>query len=170
MEPLNKEARRKEFTNFLILFLVTITLVVALVFFSVQVPFRDNEKLRKEVVKFEKEKMQAERFSTSLKNAMDLMEKVNVSGDNSGMLDAEITKKVNEMYTLGGADSTVLKSLYGDVVTVMFQLQAANSRLRNASSTDQNLEALKAELNQWKMQANLYQQQNDQLRIELSRR
>jgi hypothetical protein len=170
MEPLNKETRRKGFTSFLLLFLVTIALVVALVFFSVQVPFRDNEKLRKEVVKFDKEKMQAARFSSSLKEAMDLNEKINQSGDNSGILDAEITKKVNEMYTLGGADSAELKALYGDVVTVMFQLQAANSRLRNASSTDQSLDALKSELNQWKMQANLYQQQNDQLRIELSRR
>jgi hypothetical protein len=172
MEPLNKDARRKGFTSFLLLFLITIALVVALVFFSVQVPFKDNEKLRKEVVKFDKEKMQAGRFSTSLKEAMDLMEKLNVSGDvnNSGRIDAEITKKVNEMYTLGGADSTALKALYGDVVTIMFQLQAANSRLRNANSADQSLEALRAELNQWKMQANLYQQQNDQLRIELSRR
>jgi hypothetical protein len=172
MEPLNKDARRKSFTSFLTLFLITIGLVVALVFFSVQVPFKDNEKLRKEVIKFDKEKMQAERFSLTLKETMDLMEKLSVSGDinNSGRLDAEVTKKINEMYALGGADSTVLKTLYSDVVTVMFQLQAANGRLRNASSADQDIEALRAELNQWKMQANMYQQQNDQLRIELSRR
>lgn len=49
MQPLNKNERRKTFLNFLLLFIICIALILTTIFVSIQVPFKENEQLQKEM-------------------------------------------------------------------------------------------------------------------------
>jgi uncharacterized coiled-coil DUF342 family protein len=170
MEPINNTERRKAFTSFFTLFLTTIALVVALVFFSVQVPFKDNAKLRKAIAKLDKEKIQADQFSSKLQESIDLLDGVNQSDINVLQVSSDLQIRLNELSAIGDNDSTMFKTLYNNVRTCMFKLQDATVKLKNAGNADQNIQSLNNTIAQLQQQIFMLTQQNDQLRIELSRK
>lgn len=65
MQPLNRAERSNAFFRFLLLFLITVAMVVAVVFFSTQVPWKENDKLRQTISRLKDEKTGSETFNTT---------------------------------------------------------------------------------------------------------
>jgi Type VI secretion system, TssO len=167
MQPINKEERRKAFGSFLVLFLVTMVLVALMVFFSVQVPFKENEQLRSKMEQVAKDRIQAEQFVARMNEAIGLLSEVDKSDVQSELVDTKIEKKVGEMYNMVGADSSINKTLFANVVTVMFDLQAAKKRLRATSGTDQTLATLRQDYDKCQSQLLQLQANNNYLQLQL---
>ena len=55
MEALNKKERNDAYASFLVFFLLTAALLLLAVFFAYQVPFKENERLRKQLKKYDHE-------------------------------------------------------------------------------------------------------------------
>lgn len=148
MQPVNQAERRRAFTNFLLFFIATIILILATVFFSVQVPFKQNSKLQAQVSAIESEKSLAERFANRLNETMGYFESVNKPGMQSEMLNDKITQNLSAMTSMISVDSTMFKGLYQNVITSLYEYQGAKKDLRGASSLDASVGELTSQLQQ----------------------
>jgi hypothetical protein len=148
MQPVNQAERRKAFTNFLLFFIATIVLILAAVFFSVQVPFKQNNKLQAQVSAIESEKSLAERFANKLNETMGYFESVNKPGMQSEMLNNQITQNLSSMTSMISVDSTMFKGLYQNVISTLYDFQGAKKDLRGASSLDASVGELQSKLAQ----------------------
>ena len=148
MQPVNQAERSKAFVNFLLFFIATIALILTAVFFSVQVPFKQNEKLQEQVASFENERTLAERFANKLNETLGYFESVNKPNMQPEMVNNQITQNLNAMSTMISMDSTMFKGLYQNVLTSLYDLQGAKKDLRGASTLDASVGDLEKKLNQ----------------------
>ena len=146
MQVQNSKERKKAFWNFLVFFVVTIGLVITTVFFSVQVPFKQNQKLQGEIARIEKERAQAEQFALKMNEAIGLFEKVNQNGEQTELIDANITKNLNELNSMIGKDSTELRMLYNNVIVSLYDLQASKKKARSISADDASIAEVRNQL------------------------
>jgi uncharacterized protein (UPF0333 family) len=56
MQPSNRSERNNAFLGFLLLFLITIAAIIAVMIFSIEVPCRESEQLRKKMFVMQSEK------------------------------------------------------------------------------------------------------------------
>lgn len=148
MQPVNQAERNRAFVNFLLFFIATIALILAAVFFSVQVPFKQNEKLNDVVASFEKEKTLSEDFANKLNETLGYFESVNKPNMNAEMVNNQITQNLSAMTTMINSDSTMFKGLYQNIITSLFDLQGTKKALRGASDLDASVGDLEKKLNQ----------------------
>jgi uncharacterized protein YjbI with pentapeptide repeats len=159
MEPLNQVERRKSLTNFLLFFCLTVAIIVATVFFSMEVPFKHNQQMREQMTIVEKERDFAERFSAKMGETMNLLDSVNKNEVQSPeIIDNKIKTNVGVMSEMIENDSISQKSLYKFIVNTFAELRLAKKDLRDVSGKDANLTDLQKENAQLR---NSYQQALD---------
>jgi hypothetical protein len=161
MKPLNSEERKKSFLKFLALFIITTGLIVTAVFFGVQVPFKQNDRLRKQVSGFEHQKAFTEKFDVVLSDVKSSLDTINRAGVQAELADGKISEQLKGMNAMIDADSASAKRFYQNVVQNLAELQIAKKQLRDASGKDANLsqllqqiETLKSDLNQSRTESN----------------
>jgi regulator of replication initiation timing len=161
MQPINTTERKKAFGGFLIFYLITTALIITAVCFGVQVPFKQNEKLKDQIGTFEKQKAFSESFSTEIADLKRQLDSVNRAGVQAELVDGKISEKLKRLNGMVDNDSTVDKKLYQDQVQAYVDLQFAKKQLRDASGKDANLsqylqqiEMLKSDLNQARSESN----------------
>lgn len=81
MKPLNRVERTHAFLRFLLLFLITVALIVAVVFFSIQVPWKENDQLRQRMAKMQKVADASEAFNTTVRETVDELNKFETKKD-----------------------------------------------------------------------------------------
>lgn len=152
MKPLNQAERGKAFFNFIIFFIITIAVIVTLVFFSVQIPFKENERWRNEIAQVDNERIFLQAFNVKMEDAMRLLDSMSTT-QNDPIADTRINNKLSEMATMVMNDSMSVKQLYNNVVTNLQGLQMAKQNLRNAyakgddaNETQEKMADIQAEL------------------------
>src|SRR5687767_11688280 len=100
MPPTNQDARRRSFLYFLLFFVITIGVITTTILFSFQVPFKENQKLRKEMDIAENEKAFMQSFGIKLEETMNMLDSVNLSADNAYLLDNKISRNIDAMLTM----------------------------------------------------------------------
>jgi hypothetical protein len=140
MEPLNQQDRKKAFTNFLIFFIITVVIIVAAVFFSIQVPFRQNDQLRDQMNIVEKERDFSENFSTKMLETINLLDSVNKKEVQSPeLVDSKIQLNITAMNEMIEKEPVSQKTLYRYIVNTFDELRRAKKDLRDVSGKDANL-------------------------------
>ncbi|MCW3105916.1 MAG: hypothetical protein JWQ09_422 [Segetibacter sp.] len=150
MEPLNQPQRRKAFINFLIFFTITAILIIATVFLSVQVPFKQNDQLREQMSRVEKEKDFTEVFLNKMNATNNLLDSLDKKDGNVDLIDGKIKEKLTDMDAMIEKDSLAVKDLYQNIVANLSQIHAAKKELRDATSKDASLGDLKQQISQLK--------------------
>jgi lipopolysaccharide biosynthesis regulator YciM len=160
MKPLNTEERRKSFSAFLAFFIVTVAVIVLAVYFGVQVPARQNERLKEQVAHFQRENAFADVFSDKLTETKLLLDSVNKNGVQATLIDGQIGENVKRLNAMVDADSSANKSLYHNMVQSLVDLQIAKQGLREASSKDANLASTTQEITELRMKNAQLETQN----------
>ena len=161
MEPLNIAERRTAFVNFLIFFLLTVALIITAVFFSVQVPLKENEQFRKEIDKVERERELNDAFASKMVETLNKLDSVNLTQQKTVSLDVSITNNLNKMLSMITSDSISSKILYQSVVEGFSKLQEAKQLLRNCSNADASASELQQKIRDQEV---VIKEQNEQLR------
>lgn len=171
MEPKNTSERSKALRNFLIFFIITIALIAAAVFFSIQVPFKENEQLTKQMEVVNNERAFSEKFESNINDVMRLFDTLNIKGANIDLIDGKISEKLQSLTAMIDSDSSfasdpsagTIKELYTTMVTNMSNFRNAKKEVREATSNEttlgdykQQVQSLKAELNMKDQQINTY--------------
>lgn len=161
MKPLNAAERKSAFFNFLIFFVITTLLIVLSVFFGMQVPFKQNEKLQQQLDILQTEKAFGETFYNGMTDAKILLDSVNRSGIQADLVNGEISTKLSNLNALITRDSSGVKKIYQDIVHNLLDLQFAKTQLREASNKDaalgqylQQIEDLKGQVSRAEAEAN----------------
>jgi ribosomal protein L16 Arg81 hydroxylase len=148
MNPHNEVERGKAFRTFLLFFTVTIAVIITAVFFSIQVPFSENDRLREENKKVLAQRNFSEDFVKLMQNTTMLLDSVNKpSTTSTEAVDAEINNNIAMMDKSVKEDSSVMdKSLYQNVGYTFSELRRAKKQLREVSGNDQMQERAQKEI------------------------
>ena len=144
MKPLNQSERKKAFTNFILLFCLTIFLVVGAVYFGMQMPFKQNEQLQQRIAFYERENFFSQNFYGKVNETKSMLDSVNRAEVRADFLDGKVTENLKKMNAMIDKDSLSVKGLYELMVLSLSDLQMAKKGLRNASGKDDNLGQMQA--------------------------
>src|SRR5688500_15027841 len=112
MKPINSEERKKAFLKFFGLLSVTQGLIAAAVYFGVRVPFKQNERLKTQVDRCEKEQAFTENFSARMSEVKASLDTINRGGVQTDLADGKITQNLKSMNSMIDADSVSAKKFY----------------------------------------------------------
>jgi hypothetical protein len=139
MQSINKSERRNAFWKFLMLFLVSIILITTTIFFSINVPFKQNDQLRREMSVVEKEQLFSEKFTNEMLEITAMLDSINTKAANPELLESVITEKINKLNIMVEIDSIRSKKLYRNIVLTLSDLKVAKNQLRqNTGSVQSN--------------------------------
>lgn len=135
MQPVNKSERTKAFVNFLLLFLLSLAIILSTVFFSVQVPFKQNKELRSQNNIVQRDRVFTADFLNGMSGIVRMLDTINTS-PKPDLLDGEISESLKRLNAKVNADSAYDKNLYLNVVQNMYDLQIAKKQLRELTAKD----------------------------------
>lgn len=130
MKPSNQAERSSAFVNFLLLFSVTIALVVAVIFFSIKVPFRQNEQLRQRMADMQNEREFSDAFTGVLKEAVDELNKIEERKEPLLATAQRVQFRVDRMNRLIKEIPDEDNSIYALVAQTVEDLNNAKVRIR----------------------------------------
>ena len=146
MDPLNKADRKKAFTNFFLLFLLCLVIITTTIFFSLQVPFKQNDRLLKEMRTYVKEREFSTDFMTQMSEIAGMLDTINTKATKPDLLDGRITENIKKLNLNIDADAAIAKTLYRSVVFVLSDIQTAKKQLRDITSKDLNADELRKQI------------------------
>jgi hypothetical protein len=160
MQPLNQAERRKAFINFILFFIITIAVVVTTVFFSVQVPFKQNALLREEIALVERERSFADAFVVKMSETMNKLDSVNLPDQKvPELVDGQIKDNLNKLNIMISNDSVSSKSMYQNVVLSLEDLRNTKKQLRDLSGKDVSISDYISQIDRLKSQLSQTEQQ-----------
>ncbi|WP_315814913.1 type VI secretion system TssO [Paraflavitalea speifideaquila] len=157
MPPINQDARRRSFLYFLLFFVITIGVITTTILFSFQVPFKENQKLRKEMDRAENEKAFMQSFEIKLEETMNLLDSVNLSADNAYLMDSKISRNIDAMLTMSANDSISFKGMVNVIIDNLKNLQVAKKQLRDVNNSAVELEKKDRKIEQLENEVRDYQ-------------
>lgn len=144
MTSINLKERRNAFLTFLIFFTITIILVIAVVFFSVKVPFEENEQLKQEMAKVEKQREFQRSFGNTYWETYRQLDSFNLKDVEPVMMEARIKNNLSIMSMMNIQDSiSGQANFYEYAIKGLTTLMSAKKTLREQSDLSKDVEILK---------------------------
>ena len=129
MKPLNRLERNNAFLGFLLLFLITIAVIMAVIFNSIEVPYRESDQLRKKIFTMQSEKELSDSFNVAMKEAMNELAKFDGKG-NAQAINYSVQLRINKMKKLIEDIPDADNSIYGSVIQNIGDLNESKTKLK----------------------------------------
>ena len=153
MKPKNIKERRNSFLKFLLLFLITSATIVTSVFFTFKVPLKENNILKAQAKKIDKEIRFQNSFSNGMNNVKKMLDSLDVPGQNTEYLNQLIGKDLAEMQkSIPRKDSTYKYDMYSNVVNLFLDIQDMKADLRELKDAENTIEEYKEALEKTKQE------------------
>lgn len=133
MKPLNRVERSNAFLHFLLFFLLTISVIIAVAFFSIDVPFRQAEQLREQMSVMESRNNFSDSFAYAMKEAVNELHKYDVKDDvnvPAAAIRQRVEFKISKMNNLIGDVPQSDTSIYALVVQSLRDLNEAKTKIK----------------------------------------
>ncbi|WP_118974064.1 type VI secretion system TssO [Taibaiella koreensis] len=150
MIPQNSPERKKAFTRFIILYIITTGIVVVAIYFGIQVPFQQNKKLQEQLASIEKERDFGRSFFAQLGEAKGLLDSVNKPGVQAELVDGQIDSRLQQLTAMVDKDSVSEKRLYQELIKTYFEIKDDKKRIRASGDKDAQAAEFESQLAQWK--------------------
>ena len=156
--PVNRRQRTKAFFNFLVFFVVTIGVVITSVFFSFQVPLKENDKLRKQLDVAENEKVFLQSFQIKMQETSNLLDSASLSA-NPFRIENRIQNNVKQMTAMVDDAPASLKAICNQIIDNITNLETAKQQVRAANANTGELEKKDTQLKELQAKFDLCQSQ-----------
>ncbi|GEQ86175.1 hypothetical protein ULMS_16830 [Patiriisocius marinistellae] len=144
MKPKNSKDRRSAFLKFLALFVVTVGMVVAAVYFNFRVPTKENDLLRAESKFLNEETKFQSNFYKDMEKVKAMIDSLDVPGAQIDYESKMISSKLVDMQkSLPTKDSTYLYDMHSSIVDMYLELIANKQKLRSLSDAENTIEEYK---------------------------
>jgi hypothetical protein len=135
MKPINRAERNNAFLGFLLLFLTTIGIVLTTVFFSIKVPFQENELLRSKLKVIQIEKNLSDSFRVEMDRTLNELAKFDSKKGSATTTNRNVELQIKKMGRLVNNRSNLIseedKIIYELVLQNLADLNDAKMRIRN---------------------------------------
>jgi len=162
MKPKNNKERKTGFLKFLGLFLLTVVMIVAAIYYNFKIPSKENELLRNQIklvnndVKFEKN------FYREMIKIKNLIDSLNIPGQNVSYQNSLISNELVDLQkSLPTKDSTFRYDMYSNIIHLFVDLQESKGKLGGLGDSQERLQEYKDALKT--CQTDLKQAQRDLL-------
>jgi len=151
MQPANRNERKKAFLNFLGLLLVCLLLIITTVYFSVQIPFRQNDILintnTREMEAKKREHAFSDRFLEKFTLVSNDLDSINTS-NRPELLESQIVDNNADLNKIvSDADSGIYnRSLYTAIVNTLEDFRRAKKIIRGQTQKNLGEENLQTQL------------------------
>lgn len=146
MQPLNKTTRKKTFNNFLLLFLLCLTIITTTIFFSFQAPIKQNDRLLKDMRSYVKDKEFSRAFMSEMSDIAGKLDTINTKAAKPDLLDGNITESIKKLNSKIDEESTTDKAFYSSMVFLLSDIQSAKKQLRENTGKDLNADELRQQI------------------------
>ena len=134
--------------------MVCITIILTMVFFSVRVPFSENDKLHARIKVIEKEREFSEKFTRKMIDVSRMLDTINrTTPQESEILEGRIEEQISSLRSMV-ADTTYNKDLYLNVVHNLSDIKHYSKKLRKETDKDNEAESYKIQLQKAQEKAN----------------
>jgi len=147
MKPNNSKERRTSFLKFLALFLVTVGMIVCAVFFSYQIPKKENAELRAYSKVLEDGMVFQKNFYNEMRIVKNMLDSLDAPGANVELERSRIAKKLATLEeTIPTKDDTHLYDMHQKIITLFSDLQMAKEVVYKSRDCVADIEEYKEEL------------------------
>ncbi|PID68425.1 MAG: hypothetical protein CR968_01785 [Flavobacteriia bacterium] len=146
MKPKNIKERRNNFLKFLALFILTMIVVIAAVFFTFKTPVKENQILRNEAERIRLEMKFQDRFADRMNNVKKLIDSLDTPGAPTEYLNVLIGKDLADMQKAIPKDSAYRYDMYSNVVKLYVDIQDMKGKLRELKDAESTIEEYKEAL------------------------
>jgi len=142
MKSLNVKQRRKAFISFLLLFILTSSLVVVIVFFNLKVPEKENRYLHNRLNYLSIEATQTSNFAEKMDKVKGLIDSIGIKGTNIEFTDQLISTELAMMRTkFIAGDSTAHVGMYNNIILTYLELKESKIELLNLEDAKTDIES-----------------------------
>ena len=165
MQPINKSERKKAFWHFLLLFVICIVIITTTIFFSIQVPFKQNNQLLRDKTISEREQDFSTRFMNQMSGITTMLDTINTKATRPDLVDYQINENIKKLSAMVAADSVYNQGLYVEIVRTLSDLSSAKKELREQLKKDFSATQLQSEKDILSRELEAVKNDNAQLRI-----
>ncbi len=147
MKPKNSKERRNSFFKFLLLFVVTVGFIIVTIFFTFQIPKKENSLLKEEILSVNKERTFQEGFQLEMSRVKHMIDTLDTPGLNLPFQNAQISEKLVDLQELIPIkDTDVNYELYKGMVDALADLQKSEMKLKGLADAENKIEDYKTAL------------------------
>jgi len=147
MQPLNAPERKKAFLNFLLFFVITVAVILVTLYFSMQVPLKDNDKLIKQTAIDNNEKLFMQEFEGKMQETTNLVESI-TKVENVFKIGKALDDHFKEMNDMA-AGTVWFKVVCDKIIDNLTSLRLAKEQLRKSDNSIIELEKKDALIKEW---------------------
>ena len=145
MKPKNSKERRNSFLKFLALFLVTVGMIMAAVFFTYRVPTKENALLREQSKVIDTAMEFQSGFFNEMEGVQKMIDSLDVPGQNTAFQKRLINDKLIELKNTIPTmdDDTHLYDMHMTIIDLYAELQMAKDKLHALRDAESMIEEYK---------------------------
>ncbi|HEX5150739.1 MAG TPA: type VI secretion system TssO [Parafilimonas sp.] len=155
MKPLNQAARKNAFFRFLLFFIITVGVIVATVFFSIQVPFEENKKMKKDIADYQNQQKFMMQFSGKLTDLQTLIDTLQTPNIQTELIESKIKLAIGDLQAFKEKTMPGNDNIYARMIDALSKLESTNISLINLRSQSPDIGKLQTDM------ANLVQRINN---------
>jgi biopolymer transport protein ExbB/TolQ len=130
MQPLNRAERSSAFTSFLILFSATVAIIAAVIFFSIKVPFVQNDQLRSRMQTIRDEQAFTVAFADVMKQVMEELARYDLKNETPLATKQRVRFKLDQLSRMIRDVPDQDNSIYALIVRNLSDLNEAKAQVR----------------------------------------
>ncbi len=151
MKPKNSKERRNSFLKFLLLFIVTVGFIIVTIFFTFQIPKKENSLLKEDLRSVQKERTFQEDFYLEMSRVKNMIDSLDVPGQNFSYQNSLISDNLVDLQELiPTSDNNINYDLYKKIVTTLIELQESKKRLKGLGDAENTIQDYKTALEKCK--------------------
>ncbi|SFW72726.1 hypothetical protein SAMN02927921_03713 [Sinomicrobium oceani] len=151
MEILNKKERVSAFLLFLLMLVITVSVLVFAVFFNYKLPWRENEALKQENDKIMNEFRYQDKFSARIDELTTSIDSLDRSGDGFQFLEQTIGLELAKLKESVPSDKEAYKQtlLYNNVILNLKDLVTTKRRMQLLRKSEVQIDDLKKQVSDY---------------------
>ncbi len=152
MEILNKKERVSAFLLFLLMFLVTMTLIFVAIFFSYKLPWKENEVLRAENKKIKFEFLYQKKFINDLERVDVLIDSLDKTKEGYFFLEQSINSDLISIKNEIPKDSLGNRAMYENLILTYKKLIDAKRDVKQVENAKNEIQELDEQIDDYEQQ------------------
>lgn len=137
MKPKNNKERSNSFFKFLILFVVTVTMILVAVYFNFKIPKKENKLLREQVEVIDKEMKYQSDFFSEMQILKQMIDSLDVPGQNTSYKNSLISTQIVDLQkNIPPKGPSHIYEMHMAIIELYVELQTATDKLNSLKDAE----------------------------------